>query len=70
MFIEELERHFDKMPDDVLTNEELMARLRAHNYPFPPVTPSTRGVLLKKLAQLDAEKKKNRARSKIISFCF
>jgi len=51
------------MPDDVLTNEELMARLRSHNYPVPPVTPSTRGVLLKKLAQLDAEKKKNRARS-------
>lgn len=50
------------MPSDVITNEELMARLKAHNYAFPPITPSTKGVLLKKLAQLDAERKKQKVR--------
>ncbi len=51
------------MPSDVMSNEELMRRLKAHNYAFPPITPSTRGVLLKKLSQLDAEKRQ-RGRSK------
>ena len=46
-----------KMPSDVISNEELMTRLKSHNYAFPPITHSTRGVLLKKLAQLDAEKR-------------
>jgi hypothetical protein len=47
------------MPGGALTNEELMARLKAHNYPVPPITASTRGVLLRKLEQLDAEKKRS-----------
>ena len=45
------------MPSDVISNEELMTRLKSHNYAVPPITHSTRGVLLKKLAQLDAEKR-------------
>lgn len=37
----------------VITNAELKRRLEAHNFPVPPITDSTKGVLIKKLEQLD-----------------
>jgi hypothetical protein len=45
--------------------------LKAHNYSAPPITHSTRGVLIKKLAQLDAEKRqrgRHKGKFKILSF--
>jgi hypothetical protein len=38
-----------------LSDTELKKRLEAHNYQVPPITATTRGLLQKKLAQLDAE---------------
>lgn len=52
------------MPSEMyISNEELTRRLKAHNYNAPPVTASTRSVLLKKLESLDAEKKQ---RNKVV----
>ena len=53
-----------EMPSDVISNEELMTRLKSHYYAVPPITHSTRGVLLKKLAQLDAEKRQREKTTK------
>ena len=36
-----------------LSDAELRRQLEAHNYAVPPITASTRGLLVKKLAQLD-----------------
>ena len=41
----------------VISNEELKRRLQAHNYNCPPITDLTKNVLIRKLAQLDGEKK-------------
>ena len=41
-----------------LSDAELRRRLVAHNYTVPPITDSTRGLLLKKLAQLDGDNQK------------
>ena len=39
----------------VISDLELKKRLEAHNYQVPPITESTKKVLLKKLSQLDKE---------------
>ena len=41
-----------------LSDAELRRRLVEHNYTVPPITDSTRGLLLKKLAQLDGDNQK------------
>lgn len=41
-----------------LSDAELRLRLEAHNYTVPPITDTTRGLLAKKLAQLDGENQK------------
>jgi hypothetical protein len=59
------------MSNDLISNEELLTRLKAHNYSAPPITHSTRGVLIKKLAQLDAEKRqrgRHKGKFDILSF--
>ena len=59
------------MSNDLISNEELLTRLKAHNYSAPPITHSTRGVLIKKLAQLDAEKRqrgRHKGKFNILSF--
>ena len=38
-----------------ISDAELKKRLEAHNYQVPPITATTRGLLQKKLAQLDGE---------------
>ena len=38
-----------------LTDQELRSRLKAHNYDVPPITATTRALLVKKLATLDAQ---------------
>ena len=42
-----------------LSDAELKKRLEAHNYQVPPITATTRGLLQKKLAQLDGESYKS-----------
>jgi len=49
-----------KMP--VITNAELKRRLEAHNYPVPPITDSTKRILIKKLAQLDSDRNGGKTR--------
>ncbi|CAB4069847.1 unnamed protein product [Lepeophtheirus salmonis] len=39
----------------VIGDEELRRRLKEQNYPIPPITDTTRHVLLKKLQQLENE---------------
>lgn len=52
------------MPSELyISNEELSRRLKAHNYNAPPVTASTRSVLLKKLQTLEDDKKQ---RTKVV----
>ncbi|TRY62605.1 hypothetical protein TCAL_03996 [Tigriopus californicus] len=50
-----------------ITDEALRSRLQKHNYPVPPITSSTRSVLLKKLTQLDAQNGPAKAKSASIS---
>ena len=40
-----------------LTNESLRRRLESFNFPVPPITSTTRGVLVKKLEKLEREGK-------------
>ena len=42
-----------------LSDAELRRRLEGHNFAAPPVTGSTRPLLLKKLAQLDGDNQKS-----------
>ena len=42
-----------------LSDAELKKRLEAHNYQVPPITATTRGLLQKKLAQLDGDSNKS-----------
>ena len=42
-----------------ISDDDLKSRLQRLNYPVPPITASTRGVLLKKLAQLEKAKAKS-----------
>ena len=42
-----------------LSDAELKTRLEAHNYQVPPITATTRGLLQKKLAQLDGDNQKS-----------
>ena len=41
-----------------LSDAELRRRLQAHNFEVPPITDSTRTVLVKKLTQLDGGNQK------------
>ena len=45
----------------VISDLELKKRLEAHNYQVPPITESTKKVLLKKLIQLDKEANNSKA---------
>ena len=48
------------MPE--ISDLDLRKRLTAHNYPVPPITVTTRGLLQKKLAQLDGEIKSSKGK--------
>ena len=54
-----------------LTNETLRRRLEAFDFPVPPITATTRGVLIKKLEKLekDSGKKGRQQRGEIFRLC-
>ena len=47
-----------------LTDDALKRRLEAQNYPVPPITGTTRGVLLKKLEQLEKGNRRSKGECK------
>lgn len=49
----------EKMPVTVINDNDLRQRLEEHSYPVPPITDTTRKILIKKLNQLDEQKKKS-----------
>ena len=52
----------------VISDQEIRRRLKAHNYPVPPITELTRNVLIKKLSQLDKEAGKSKPSSKLLEY--
>lgn len=54
----------------LISDNELKRRLEAYNYPVPPITETTKKILLKKLTQLDKEASagKRRAPSNLIDY--
>ena len=48
-----------------ISDLELKKRLEAHNYQVPPITESTKKVLLKKLIQLDKEANNSKGQKRI-----
>ena len=52
----------------VISDAELKRRLEAHKYPVPPITESTKSILVKKLSQLDQDSKTRNAKAKLFEY--